>query len=350
MKKNLNRRDFIRITAIGAGVLALGGIGLKQLIEAGEAKTVSQTRSLLGTYVTITLADTDEAKAKNASSAAFAEIERLSASMNRFDPASELSILNSTGQINNASSELIGVIQKALSYSTITGGAYDVTMLPLQNLYQNWNWNPTASGGYIPPDDMDISAARELINYQNVVINGKDITLTQQGMGVTLDSLAPGYIVDQAANVIRASGFSQVLIGGDSDMSLRGLRQDGTPWHLGIQDPRALDPDSLFTAFGYTNGSIATSGDYEDAYTSDFLWNAIIDPRTGYSPQELASATVLAPDTVTADALSTSVMLLGVTDGLALLGSIPNVNGFLIDKNMKSYTTPGFRAATSQLE
>ncbi|XUX00144.1 MAG: FAD:protein FMN transferase [Dehalogenimonas sp.] len=335
--EKINRRDFVRISAIGAGALALGAIGIRELIASKEAKEVSQTQKLLGTLITIKLIDADEERAGSAISETFGEVERLSALLSRFDPASELSILNSTGAIHNASPELLGVIQKAKNFSEMTDGAFDVTVLPLLQLYTD----SFADGGE-PPSEKSIDATRELVDYRQIDITGQNISLGVPRMSITLDGIAKGYIVDQAAGVLRNKGFSQVLVAASGDMSLRGTRQDGELWKIGINHPRALA--GCYEVFQTSNTCLATSGDYENAFTPDYSWNHIIDPRIGHSPREVASATIIAPDAFYADALATASVVLGITDAVALCEKLPGTQAFIIDKAMNSHTTSGFES------
>ncbi len=338
MKREMNRRDFVRFSAIGAGVLALGGLGVKELIEAGAVTEYSETRPLLGTFITIKLIETDASAARANIEDSFAEIERLSAILSRHDPGSELSRLNSTGRVSGASNELLSVVERALSVSALTGGAFDVSVLPLLSLYSD----SFADGGS-PPSEKSIEATKELVDYRRIEIKDRNITLAAPGMGLTLDGMAKGYIVDQAAASLRSRGLSRVLVAASGDMSLRGMRQDGEAWKIGVTHPRALA--GYYEVFQTSNDSIATSGDYENAFTPDFSWHHIIDPRLGHSPREVASATVIAADTAYADALATSAMVLGVTDAIALFETLPGVQALLIDKSMKSHVTSGFYAA-----
>lgn len=339
MTNKINRRDFVRITAVGAGVLALGGMGIRELVQSGSAREFAETRPLLGTFITIKLIDTEPSRATGAIEDAFAEIERLSRLLSRHDPASELSILNRNGRLANASPELVGVIQKAKTYSELTSGAFDVSVLPLLELYGR----SFAEGGD-PPVERDIQAARELVDYHSIELTDRDIRLAAPGMGLTLDGIAKGYVVDQAAILIRTRGLTQVMVEAGGDMSLRGMRQDGQAWKIGLTHPRALA--GYYEVLQTSNDSLATSGDYENSFTADYSWHHIIDPRIGQSPRELASATVIAPDTAYADALATAAMVMGVSESLALFEKLPGVQALLIDKGMKRHTTTNYSVAT----
>ncbi|MDV2988981.1 MAG: FAD:protein FMN transferase [Dehalogenimonas sp.] len=337
MKNNINRRDFVRITAVGAGVLALGGFGIKELIESGSAREFAETRPLLGTFITIKLIETEAERANGAIEDAFAEIQRLSLILSRHDPASELSILNKTGAIANASPELVGVIQKARAFSELSSGAFDVSVLPLLKLYSQ----SFAEGGS-PPAERDIEATRAAVDYRLIETKDRSITLAAPGMGLTLDGIAKGYVVDQAAALLKARGLTQVMVEAGGDMSLRGMREDGQAWKIGLTHPRALA--GYYEVIQTSNDCLATSGDYENAFTADYSWHHIIDPRVGHSPREVASATVIAADTAYADALATAAMVMGVSESLALFETLPGVQALLIDKGMKRHATSNFGA------
>jgi thiamine biosynthesis lipoprotein len=293
---------------------------------------------MMGTFVTITVIGEDEAASAAIAQDTFAEIGRLSSILSRHDSSSELSRLNTAGSLASASSELVSVLERAQFYAEISGGAFDVTMKPLQDLYQD-----SFARYSRPPDAADISKALTLVGYRNLSIKGRDLALAKEGMGITLDGIGKGYIVDQAAALLKARGMTQVLVEAGGDLALRGMRQDGAPWKVGIVHPRALT--GYYEVVESSNSCMATSGDYESAYTADYSHHHIIDPRSGYSPAELASTTVTAADTTFADALSTAALVMGADEALALLEGLTGVEGLLIDKNLHSRATSGFVAA-----
>jgi len=335
MKRKLSRRDFIRITAIGAGVLAIGGITLKELLAEPELKTYAETRALLGTFITIKVVDTDEDRAQDMVQSTFTEISRLSGILSRFDPASELYCLNTTGQVTNASTELVKVMEKSVQYAELTGGAFDVTVLPMLELNQESFHKYSA-----PPTTDELAKVKNLVDYRAISIKGQDITLTKTGAGITLDSIAKGYIVDMAASLLRDKGNDRVLVEAGGDMSLSGTSQEGDPWKIGVVNPRTSG--GYYQVINSNGGAIATSGDYEAAFTSDYRYHHIIDPRVGLSPAELSSATVLASNTTFADALATACMVMGRDEALAFMENLPDAEALLIDKNLTSYRTSGF--------
>jgi thiamine biosynthesis lipoprotein len=337
--RKMNRREFVRITAIGAGILTVGGLGLKTLLEGDDFERFTETRTMLGTYITLNLIDVDAKQSKANAEDAFAEIARLSKIMSHHDPASELYRLNANGRITEASGELVNMIELAKYYNHLTQGAFDISVLTLVELYQE---SFRLSGH--SPDDNSLAEALKLVDSDSIEVTNREINLNKLGMTLTLDGIAKGYIVDRAANVLRARGLTRVLVEAGGDVVLSGMREDDHPWRIGITHPRALT--GYYEVIESSNGAIATSGDYESAYTADYSFHHIIDPRSGQCPSELSSATVLSSDTVSADALSTAVMVLGFEKGLALLEGLPGVEGFLIGKDLKSQGTSGFPTAS----
>ena len=338
MNNKLSRRDFIRITAIGAGALAVGGIALKELLTEPEVKAYTETRALLGTFITIKVADTSEARAQQLVRDTFDEISRLSTIFSRFDPASQLYSLNHSGSISSASNELVDVMQKAVYYSELTGGAFDVTVLPMLELNRESFMNNNA-----PPAADDLSRVKSLVDYRGISINGRDITLGTSGAGITLDSIAKGYIVDMAAGLLKDKGCDSVLVEAGGDMSLSGSSQDGDPWKVGVADPRTVG--DYYQVIYSSGGAIATSGDYEAAFSNDYRYHHIIDPRLGLSPAGLSSVTVLAGNATMADAMATACMVMGQDESLAFIAGLSGTEVLLIDKQLNSYRSGGFPAA-----
>jgi FAD:protein FMN transferase len=336
MNRKLSRRDFIKISAVGAGVLAIGGFGFNELFKQPELKKYSRTQAVMGTFVTIKAVDTDEANARNMVNSTFNEISRLCNVFSRFDSASELYSLNSSGYLIGASTDILDVMKKSLQYSEMTGGLFDVTALPLLDL------NMESFDKYnTPPGYSDIVEAQTLVGYKNIGISGNNITLAKTGAHITLDGIAVGYIVDKAAGLLSAGDMNNVLIDGGGEIYPLGTKEDGGKWKIGITNPRG---NGYVAIINSADWAISTSGDYESYFTDDYLYNFIIDPRTGLSPTELASATVIAGDTTCADALSTACMIMGKDESLAMIEKMPGTEALLIDKNMNVFKSGGFPA------
>lgn len=319
----LSRRHFLQITAVASTVF-LGGRWLQR--QAKRATAVHQTRLLMGTLINLTLVGEDTAHSEQALAATFAEMERLIALFNWRQPGSPLATLNQTGQLTNPPQELVQLLQEAVHYSRLSDGAFDVTIQPLLEAIR--------TGG-------PTSEPRLLVNYRQLHVANDKISLAP-GMQITLDGIAKGRVVDGATAVLQTHGFTNILVEAGGDLVANGSRADGQSWRLGITHPR--QPESTLQVLPVTGQAVATSGDYQHSFSQDFSRHHIADPRTGESPTELASVTVLAPTAAAADALSTAVMVLGSAAGLALIDRLPGTAALLVTKEMQLMRSAHFPA------
>jgi FAD:protein FMN transferase len=331
--RRFSRRRFIRIVA-AAGI---GSVGLCLLgrVDDPRPPEVSVTRTLMGTIINVILIGEERGKLMAALEAAFGRMAELEGVMSRFLPGSSLSRLNKEGRLPNPSPELLNVLQQAQQVSELTGGAFDITVKPLFDLYFS---RPQADNRQLP-GDAEIQSAREKVGYHFVHLTDHEIFLERPGMSLTLDGIAKGYIVDAGVFVLRSLGFNEVLVEAGGDLMGSGGKSDTRPWEVGIQSPRRSRPGTIATV-EIRDRAVATSGDYMQALDPEFQHHHIIDPRSGLSPAELSSVSVLAPGACQADALATGLMVLGVDKGLALLGRLPGVEALFITKDMKLAATP----------
>jgi FAD:protein FMN transferase len=223
---------------------------------------------------------------------------------------------------------LLQVIAESLRISQLSDGAFDITIKPVMDAVQS---------GRIPTE-----VERAAVGYQNLSLDGAQIAFQKPGMSLTLDGIAKGYIVDRGVDVLQAHGFENIMVEAGGDLVAQGQRVDGKAWKLGIADPRPSGDSGYLTSFLVTNQAVATSGDYQQSYTADKSQHHIINPQTGFSPPELASVTVLAPNAMLADALSTTTMVLGIRRGLQFVNAMPDVEALLVSKNLDFYRTRNF--------
>ena len=325
----LNRREFLKISAVSVGLLA--GTRLWGAARKNSVHTVKEARTLMGTVIHLSLVTADADQGQKVIDMTFAEIERLVGILDHRKPQAALARLNRDGALHNAPVELTTVLDHALAYGALSQGAFDVTVQPLLLAYQN--------GG-------DLQAASSLVDYRLIRLNGDSISLERRGMRLTLDGIAKGYIVDSGVALLQRSGFENVLVEAGGDLAGCGQRGDGAPWRVGIRHPRATDSTPYLSTLDISQQAVATSGDYMNSFTRDFSQHHIVDPRQGVSPgsspRELSSVTVIAPTAMDADALSTTVMVLGVQEGRALLERLPHVAGLLVSKTLDLWPTSNF--------
>jgi thiamine biosynthesis lipoprotein len=259
----------------------------------------------------------------------------LEARLSRFRADSEVGRLNATGRVEGASDALLDVLRLAEHVSRLGEGAFDVTVQPVLDLYRS---HLDRHLGLPPPAAIERAVAQ--VDHRAVRVHGRTVTLDRPEARITLDGVAKGYVVDRAVGVLRARGFASVFVEAGGDLMAAGDKGAGRPWRIGIRRPR---PGlSLQAAFEARETAVATSGDYMQPFTPDYRQHHIIDPRSGYSAPELASATVVAPDAATADALATLVMVLGPRAGRDLLEGMPGCQGYLVSKQLEVTRTSGF--------
>lgn len=323
---NINRRDFLKITAVLGTGLAAGTLLTDSV--ARPQFSVKETRSMMGTTVHFTVLSNDQPAAEAAIKAAFNEMERLIAVFDHRNASSALAKLNASGQCEDCPPELVAIFEKAQAISQLCGGAFDITVKPI-----------------IDARKLDISSGAkylDLVDYRAVSLAGRSITFGRPGMQASLDAIAKGAVVDGGVAALKGAGCSGVLVEAGGDLMVGGRPFDKEAWRIGVTHPRAETGSEYLAAFSFSNGAAATSGDYYQALTPDRSQNHIVDPRTGESPSELASATVLASDAATADALATTIMVLGSKAGLQLANSLNGVEAMVVSKDLVVTKTAGF--------
>ena len=324
--RSLPRRQVLRITAtVGASAILGGGLLRAALGRAGLHR-VRQTRTQMGTLVTITAVHPDAEAAQMMVADTFDEIERLESLLSRHRVGTPVWSLNETGVVRAPPPEVLEVVQKGLDYSALTAGAFDITIAPLLNLY----YSSFSETGVAPPREK-VRRALALVGFRHVRVSDGEIAFEKAGMAVTLDGIAKGYIVDRAVEVLRKRGAARVLVNAGGDMASAGEALGGDAWRIGLQDPRV--PDGSLGVVQLRGESVATSGDYMRYLTPDMSLHHILDPRTGSSPTHTSGVSVVAPSAMAADALSTASLVLGPREGMELLDRLEGIEGMIVTKD-----------------
>ena len=168
----------------------------------------------MGTLVTITVRR-GERKVDRAIRAAFEAIESVDATLSTYDPDSELSFLNRNGYLDNPSDMIVENIRASLSYSRLTGGAFDITILPILRLYES-----TFADGR-EPTDAEVDAALHLVDYSSVRILGQRVEIGE-GQEITLGGIAKGYAVDMAIAALETAGIENAIVEAGGDLRILG--------------------------------------------------------------------------------------------------------------------------------
>lgn len=273
------------------------------------------------------------AEAEAALDEAFASLERVERVMSLYRADSQLSRLNRDGLLEDPDSWLLEVLGAARRISERSGGAFDVTVQPLWELYE-----AAAAGGGLPGAD-ELGEALGKVDWRRVEITPGRVNLRGRGTAVTLNGIAQGFAADVVGRTLGAHGIRSALIDTGEIGSLGG-RPDTGRWTVGIRHPREA---GHFIGMAALRGlSLSTSGDYETRFGEGYRDHHLIDPRTGRSPVEFSSVSVAAPTALEADALSTAVFLMGPEKGRALVESTPGAEALFVGKNGTVTRTGGF--------
>ncbi len=283
-------------------------------------------RILMGTLVSVTAYTNDEPAARVSVEEAFAEIERIEESTTRYSPHSGVARINTRlpgEEMLYIDLDVSQVIARSQYISQASGGAFDVTVAPLVDLW-------TFEEGAAPPAASDIEQALARVGYEVIRLHptSGDMTLPLD-VQIDLDGIAKGYAVDKAHRYLRTSGaFTGAILDAGGDLRFLGESPDGGPWTVGIKHPRE---EGLLGVVAVDGGSVATSGDYQHYFEIDGArYHHILDPATGYPARGLLSVTVLTERCMDADAYATAVFVLGARRGMRLVESQDGVEAVIV--------------------
>lgn len=334
---SLSRRKFLQ-TTLGSGALLIAAGHLshhatKSPFNLLADDSVTRNSWALGSDVSMTVMGIPSHRAKQALDAAFAEIEVVEQVMSLYRPDSQICRLNRDRVLSDPHPYLLEVLAMAQQTSRQSAGAFDITVQPLWELFSECRKQSRL------PTDSEIADTRACVNWRAVDVAPDHVRLQTPAMAITLNGIAQGFAADRAIATLRVHGVEYALVNA-GEVGVLGQKPNGSDWTVGVQHPREKD---AFVSLAELRGrSIATSGDYEATFSADFSKNHIFDPRTGTSPSELASVSIVASSTMQADALSTAAMVLGADRTLALIEALPDVDAHFVFKNGCTRRTRGF--------
>jgi len=324
-----NRRQFLRLSTGAAAALITQGVtsggdhALKRSIRRARA---------LGTEVEITVFHPDEAVADRAIDAALKEIEQVEQLMSLFRADSQLSRLNRRGVLRHPHPDLVAALTYCSELSSITQGAFDVTMQPLWKLYADH-----ADTGSLPTE-AELAKVRKRLGWQHLRIEPDLISFDRAGMQISLNGVAQGLAADRARKAMKQQGIEHALIDA-GELNAMGSPEHRDRWHIAVKHPR--QPGSIAKT-SLQNRCLSTSGDYATRFSDDYRHHHLLDPRTGRSPTQLASVSVAAPSALEADALSTALFILVTDEAEKLVDAMNGVDALFVTKAGEVIRTKGF--------
>ncbi|MFC1899015.1 FAD:protein FMN transferase [Chloroflexota bacterium] len=336
-------KKFCSIITVLVGILVL----LPMLASCSEKpKMVEETRSLMGTYVKVVVY-ADEDIALEAINTAYKRMEEVIDIVTTYEEQGEAFKLNQDGYIEGPSEELREVIETSIKYYTLTGGYFDITIQPLLDL---WQFNPETETQFWELDEsfqkVKIVEAKRLLGSLHIIIEENKISFDKEGMKVTLNAIAKGYIVDEALETIESMGIKYALVDAGGDIGTLGSKPKGELWRISLVNPD--DTSESLLSLRIHDMSVTTSGNYERYFDPEKEVGHILDPKTGYSSDAAISVTIISKDCTQGDALATGVFVMGVEDGMTLIESLDNVECLIVDNDRNLHESSGLSEYLSE--
>ncbi|MFA9393297.1 MAG: FAD:protein FMN transferase [Halodesulfovibrio sp.] len=332
-----SRRQFLQACGmLGLGAAVTGMPAVASAARVGDEYKVQETRFMMGTVVTITALHPSKQLGQEAIGRSFEEMTRLEALLSRYQSDSPVSVLNRDGRVSGIPQELAEVVRSARLISKLSDKAFDVTIKPVVDLYnEKANLN-----GEMVLSKAEFEEALSLVDADSLIQKRDSIRLNREGMGVTLDGIAKGYIVDKASAVLAAYGAKNHMINAGGDIRTMGEKAGSKPWVIAVQDPEKKG--NYPAVIQMTTGALATSGGYEVFYDKNHMYHHLVSPQSGMSPNNVASVSVMAPSVMEADALATAAFIMQSRRGLQFIESLSGREALIVTKDGMKMSTPQF--------
>ena len=287
-----------------------------------------RTLKLMGTRFDISVIEKDSIKSKEYIDLAVAEIKRIERLISSWDSDSQTSLINRNAGIKpiKVDQELFNLIRRSVAISKLTDGAFDISYASMDRI---WKFDGSMER---MPTKKEIKSSVVKVGYHNIVLdeNKRTVFLKLKGMKIGFGAIGKGYAADAAKKLLIKKGATAGIINASGDMNTWGKQLNGDDWKVAITNP--LNKKNAFGLLPIKNGAVVTSGNYEKyVIFNEKRYSHIIDPRTGMPTNGIISATVFAPKAELADALATSVFVMGVSVGIDRINQLPNVDCIIID-------------------
>lgn len=287
-----------------------------------------RTTLLMGSRFDLTVVGNNEEEANAFLDTAIVEITRIERLISSWDPNSQTSAINANAGIKpiKVEKELFDMIGRAIALSELTDGAFDISYASMDRI-----WKFDGSMKKLPSAEV-VKKSVEKVGFEKIILNPDEQTvfLSQKGMKIGFGAIGKGYAADKAKQLLMSKGVIAGIINASGDMNTWGKQPDGKDWMVAITNP--MNKDIAFAELPLKQGAVVTSGDYEKFVLFDKVrYTHIINPQTGYPATGIISVTVFAQSAELADALATSIFVMGKDVGLDRIDQLPNIACIIID-------------------
>ncbi len=305
-----------------------------------QLKKYDRTLKLMGSRFDISVIADSPKKGEEYIEIAISEIKRIEKIISSWDKNSETSKINQNAGIHpvKVSKELYDLINRSLQISKITKGAFDISYASMDRL---WKFDGTMTE---MPSAEAIKKSVEKVGYQNIILNKNDYTvfLKNKGMKIGFGAVGKGYAADEAKKLLQKLGVKGGLVNASGDLNCWGKQADGQNWKVGITNP--LNKNKIFSWFDIDDRAVVTSGNYEKYVNfNGKRYTHIINPKTGYPASGIVSVSVFAQKAELADALATSIFVMGTDVGTDMINQLKGIECIIIDDKNKIHASKGIQ-------
>ena len=264
------------------------------------------------------------------------EISRIEKIISSWDPNSQTSTINKNAGIKPVvvDKELFELIERAQAISKLTSGAFDISYASMDKI---WKYDGSMTE---MPSEEKIKNSVEKVGFQNILLNKKEQTvfLKFKGMKIGFGAIGKGYAADKAKAILIDKGVKSGIINASGDLNAWGKQANGKDWMVAITNP--LNKEKAFSWLPVNNAAVVTSGNYEKFVNFNGVrYSHIIDPRTGYPSTGIVSVTIFTKNAEFADAISTSIFVMGVETGLDFINQLKGVACIIVDEDNKVHSS-----------
>ncbi|MDR2269459.1 MAG: FAD:protein FMN transferase [Sphingobacterium sp.] len=286
--------------------------------------------TLMGSIFEISLVDQDSVQARQHVAEVIAEIERIENLISEWRPYTQISEVNRNAGIKpvQVDREVFELTKRAIQYARNSQGAFDISIIALDKI-----WKFDGSMTRMPSEEAIRNSVTK-VGYEHILLDSvaSTIFLELPGMKIGFGSIGKGYAADRGRDIMKARGIPAGIVNASGDLSSWGSQPNGEPWKIGVNNP--FKSHQMVAVLRLNEMAVATSGSYEKyAEIDGKRYSHIINPVTGYPATGLTSVTIYGPSAELANALSTSIMVLGEKEGKKLIRNFPNYRFiFITDK------------------
>ncbi|TDT47407.1 thiamine biosynthesis lipoprotein [Maribacter spongiicola] len=300
--------------------------------------TVKKSYEVMGGDFDITVVSEDEELGYIYIQEALAEVQRIEKLISSWDAESETSLINKNAGIKpvSVSWELYNLIERSIQISEITNGAFDITFTALNDI-----WKLDGSMEAMPTSN-EVESIKHKIGYKNIILDSKEQTvyLNKKGMRISFGGIGKGFAADKAKSLLVSKEVKAGIINIDGDITTWGTKVTGDKWLIGVVNPDQKGGISSWIPI--LESSVATSGgDGNFIISKNKKYTHIINPVTGYPATGILSVSVFAKSAELSDALATSIFVMGIDAGLALINQLGDTEVIIVDSINKLHKSNG---------